>query len=179
MIGAPDLAARPVSVRRAETAAQFDAIRQLLAEFTAWDTAQTEAAGLDPGEFLAFYRSEGDEPLPGPYASPRGCLLLATCGDAAAGCIAFKPLSKDACELKRMYVREQFRGRRIGAALIEALLAIARGRGYKSMRLETTTFMAPAIALYASHGFAIRTPYYEIPSNFGPVTVFMERDLEC
>lgn len=169
---------RPVDVHRAETAAHFAAIGQLLAEFTAWDTAQTEASGLDPGEFLAFYRSEGDEPVPGPYAPPRGCLLLATCGDVPAGCIAFKPLSKDACELKRMYVREQFRGMRIGATLIEALLADARGRGYRSMRLETTTFMAPAIALYASHGFKVRTPYYAIPRNFVPVTVFMELDLQ-
>lgn len=57
MTPSPELVARPVSIGCAETATQFSAIHQLLAEFTAWDTAQTEAAGLDPGEFLAFTRS--------------------------------------------------------------------------------------------------------------------------
>ena len=166
-----------ITICRAETEAHFQDAHELMAEFMAWDSAQTEKAGLDPNEFLDFYYRSGDSKFPGVYAPPEGCLLLATHLQDAAGCIAFQRMTPDICEIKRMYVREKFRGMRIGVNLMQELISKARAAGYGTMRLETTTFMQAAIAVYSSLGFKTRTPYYTIPQNFSGVTVFMELDL--
>jgi ribosomal protein S18 acetylase RimI-like enzyme len=104
-------------------------------------------------------------------------LLLATYLAKAAGCVAFHRIGPGICEMKRMYVRPEFRGLRIGRDLAETLIATARQAGYGVMRLETTTFMEGAQALYASLGFRTCEPYYVIPQNFRGITVFMELDL--
>ena len=166
-----------ITICCAETEGHFQHVHELMAELMAWDSAQTEKAGLDPNEFLDFYYRPSDSKLPGVYAPPEGRLLLATHLHNIAGCIAFQRMTPDICEIKRMYVREKFRGMRIGVNLMQELISKARAAGYGTMRLETTTFMQAAIAVYSSLGFKTRTPYYTIPQNFSDVTVFMELDL--
>ncbi|MCU1308617.1 MAG: GCN5-related N-acetyltransferase, partial [Acidobacteriaceae bacterium] len=115
---------------------------------------------------------------------PSGRLLLAFDNEqsAPAGVIALhafadrkldKP-SERICEMKRLYVRPQFRGQRIGQQLIEAIISAARELGYARMRLDTIVgHMDKAIALYPSYGF------HEIPSyRLNPVegVIYMELD---
>jgi len=132
---------------------------------------------MDGQEALDFYYASGAETLPGVYAPPEGRMFLATHSAKAAGCGAFHRMTQEACEMKRMYVRPEFRRMQIGRQLTQSLIAAAREAGYAVMRLETVTFMDKAIAMYSSFGFKTCLPYYAIPEAFRPITIFMQLDL--
>ena len=113
------------------------------------------------------------------FSPPHGRLLLATEGSQAAGIACLKRIREDMGEIKRMYVRPEYRGSGIGRALLEALLAEAQQIGYPSVRLDSTRFMTAAHSLYRSAGFQEIEPYpeSEIPSEFHRHWVFMEKQL--
>ena len=119
------------------------------------------------GMSLCFQDFESEvATLPGKYASPAGRLLLAYADDELAGCIALRPIDDGVCEMKRLFVRDSFRGRQIGIALIERLIADAREIGYQKMRLDTyPARMGKAVKLYESHGFVEIEPYYHNPDE--------------
>ena len=82
-------------------------------------------------------------------------------------------------EIKRMYVRPQFRGKGIGRASLEALVDEARESGYPKVRLDSARFMKAAQSLYRSAGFREVEPYpeSEIPPDLQENWIFMERQL--
>src|SRR5687768_11620664 len=118
--------------------------RRLFREYEAW-------LGLD----LCFQGFEQElATLPGKYAPPDGRLFLAYSDDELTGCIAMRKLEDGICEMKRLFVRDGFRGQKIGVQLIEKLMAEARNEKYDRMRLDTfPPKMGKAVALYESHGF--------------------------
>lgn len=166
-----------IDITHANTPRHYELARELIAEYSAWDSAKTSELGLDAKTLLDFHYGGGAEDIPGKFAPPAGCLLLALDRGNAAGCGAYRALSDGICEMKRVYVRPGYRGQRLGQRIADALMDNARAAGYTSMRLETTTFMRDALKLYAGLGFKERAPYYTIPDIFLPVTVFMERPL--
>ena len=102
--------------------------------------------------------------LPGKYSAPSGCLLLAYSNEQLAGCIALRQLDTDTCEMKRLFVRPDFRGARLGKVLVDAIIAEARAIGYKRMCLDTVPGkMDRAIGLYEAIGFRDVEPYYDNP----------------
>jgi ribosomal protein S18 acetylase RimI-like enzyme len=102
--------------------------------------------------------------LPGDYAPPRGCLWLLRVDGQAAGCGALHPLAEDICEIKRVYVRPEFRGRRLGRQLMDHAIAAARTLGYTRMRLDTVAEkMQTAVEMYREMGFVEIAPYRENP----------------
>lgn len=101
-------------------------------------------------------------------------LFLARVNRAPAGAIALKRLSETECEVKRLYVRDAFRGLKLGEQLVESLIEEARARGYKIARLDTHASMDHARALYARFGFTPSDAHNE-PGN--PDTLFFARAL--
>jgi GNAT superfamily N-acetyltransferase len=166
-----------LTIAPAVAEAQLRQIRELFAELAAFDSAEAGKLHLDPNLVLEFCYASLQEELPGVYAPPAGNLFLAKHSGKAAGCVAFRRLSFDTCEMKRMYVRPDFRGMRIGRGLVATAIQAARESGYRLMRLETITAMDKAISLYGAVGFRPCPPYYAIPESFRAVTIFMELNL--
>ena len=132
---------------------RIDDVRTLFAEYAA-------SLGID----LA-YQNFGDEfaGLPGKYARPNGRLYLALVDGAPAGCVAMRRLDEARAEMKRLYVRSDFRGAKVGLALAERIIADAREIGYCALVLDTLNTMQRAQALYRSLGFIEIEPYYDSP----------------
>ena len=102
--------------------------------------------------------------LPGDYAPPEGRLLLAMYEEQLAGCVALHKLEPQTCEMKRLYLRPQFRGEGLGRALPDQIIAEARQIGYQRMRLDTVEpIMKDAVAMYRRIGFQEIAPYRANP----------------
>ncbi len=149
----------------------LDTVRELFCEYQA-------DIGLD----LCFQGFEQElATLPGKYEPPAGGLFLATVesegGPTPVGCVAFRPLDLPgprACEMKRLFVRPPFRGRRLGAALVDHIVAQATKAGYARMLLDTDPHLRSAIKLYQSRGFVPTARYNNDPH---PETMFFTLDL--
>lgn len=128
---------------------RLDAVRQLFKEY---------AASLNFALCFQNFAAELAN-LPGDYAPPSGCLLLALRDENAAGCVALRRLEDGICEMKRLYVRPAYRGAGVGKALAEEIVRRAQKLGYKLMRLDTVDSMHEAQALYRSLGFTDTAPY--------------------
>ena len=105
--------------------------------------------------------------LPGEYANPQGALFLALVNGEVAGCCALRPIGSvdypNAAEMKRLYVRDAYRGLGLGRQLTEAALDAARMAGYHCVLLDTLDDMESARALYQDLGFISIPPYYHNP----------------
>ena len=117
---------------------------------------------------LCFQNFEAElASLPGDYAKPGGALLLALVDGEVVGCCAMRPLDAvdypNACEMKRLYVRNLHRGSGLGRQLAEAILDAARVAGYHHLLLDTLSDMESARALYQDLNFEEIPPYYHNP----------------
>ncbi len=138
----------------ATTAKDLDDIRTLFGEYS---TLVAEA--------LCFQNFDQElAALPGAYAPPGGVLLIAREGNELAGCVALRELNAETGEMKRMFVRENFRGSGLGRRLAAEVIEAAKQRKYRRMVLDTLPKLATAIALYRDLGFRETGPYLACPT---------------
>jgi ribosomal protein S18 acetylase RimI-like enzyme len=145
---------------RPAVAGDIPEVREMLTEYVRW-------IGLD----LAFQEIDDElAGLPGAYAPPRGALLVALDSDAHSAkvdplvaMIGLRPIDDRICEMKRLFVRPEARGRGLARQLIDSILAEARRLKYEEIRLDTLPMMGDAQKLYVAMGFVDIDAYYETP----------------
>lgn len=158
-------AVNDLSLVQAESQAQIAHARELFLEY---------AASL--GFSLCFQNFDKElAELPGDYSPPAGRLLLAELNGELAGCVALHKLEASTCEMKRLYLRPNFRGKGLGRILAEAIIKEARQIGYDRMRLDTVEpVMMDAVGMYRKLGFREIASYRPNPM---PGTLYMELKL--
>lgn len=125
---------------------------------------------------LSFQSFEAEfNALPGKYGPPDGVLIIALVNGNRAGCVALHKLSEGICEMKRLFVRDDYRGLGIGKTLGSMIIDSASRLKYDYIRLDTLTTMKAALNLYRSFGFYDIEPYVYNPIEGAR---FMELKLE-
>lgn len=154
-----------LTLKESESAKEIEIIKELFLEYANWLDFPLCFQGFD--EELAA--------LPGKYSKPDGRLYIAYWDNKPAGCIGLRKLSDGICEMKRLYVRPEFRGKNIGKRLVERIIEDAQIEGYLFMRLDTIKEkMGNAVEIYENYGFKEIEAYYANPD---PHTLYMELDL--
>ena len=143
-----------INISQAESPSEIAIVRELFVEYA-------ESLGFS----LCFQNFDRElAGLPGDYTPPQGRLLLARSGVASAGCVALHSLEPGICEIKRLYVRPQFRGTGLGKMLTNSVISEAKSIGYKKVRLDTVEpKMKNAVGLYRALGFREIAPYRPNP----------------
>lgn len=108
------------------------------------------------------------------YGIPHGRLYLAYCDGEPAGCIGLRKIDEQNSEMKRLYVRPQFRGRQLGNQLIQRIIDDAKEIGYSHMLLDTLPFLKSAIHMYQKYGFYEIARYNDNPMD---TSIYMRLDL--
>jgi len=153
-----------IRIIRAQSPHQIDEVRRLFLEYE-------QFLGVD----LCFQSFEEElAGLPGKYGPPDGVLLMAMDGRQSAGCVALRKVEDGVCEMKRLYLKPQYRGQGLGRLLAELIVSEAIALGYKIMRLDTLDKLKEAMGLYEAMGFRRREPYYGNPLQG---VVYWELDL--
>lgn len=149
---------------KAKCIADFTVAGRLFREYA-------QSIGID----LSFQHFEEElQSLEQQYAVPAGALLLVRSGGIYGGCAGIRAWNENTCELKRMYLRPEFRSKGIGKGLLLAACDTARTLGYRTMRLDSLPHMTAAIRLYRSFGFEDILPYRPNPVEGA---VFLEKQL--
>jgi putative acetyltransferase len=143
-----------INITQADSSSEIAIVRELFVEYA-------ESLGFS----LCFQNFDRElAGLPGDYTPPHGRLLLARSGVASAGCVALHSLEPGICEIKRLYVRPQFRGTGLGKMLTDTVISEAKSIGYKKARLDTVEpKMKNAVGLYRALGFREIAPYRPNP----------------
>jgi GNAT superfamily N-acetyltransferase len=167
-----------IEIVAARSLDQLAAVAALVREFITWTRVRhgADAWAID----MYFDQAELEQELANlarRYAPPQRALLLALADGAPAGCVALDRVDDRICQLRRMFVREPMHGRGIGKRLTAGLIALARERGYRAMRLETSIHLHEAKALYRRFGFRNVAPYIDLPEAVRPLAIFMELTL--
>ena len=113
------------------------------------------------------------------FAEPDGRLLLVNVDDQIAGTISMRKIREDSGEIKRMFVRPNFRGIKLGNLMIEEVIEVAKKNGVLKLYLDTAQFMSSAMKLYKKYGFEKTESYPEciVAKELWDNWIFMKKEL--
>lgn len=150
-----------------------DALRPLFLEYS---DMLGEKGGEPMRQCLAVQNYDEElQHLEEKYGLPKGRIFLVRCDGQDAGCIAIRYFEEGVCELKRVYLRPEYRGSGVGRQMMEHIIAEARSAGYQYMRLDTMPYLTEAHALYVKLGFYVIPKYYF--TNPVEEAIYMEKKL--
>ncbi len=163
----------------AKTGEDIEIAQTLFAEFDSFLKEQLYEYNNFPW-MVKYWQSCKEEVkgLPGKYGQPRGCILIANYKNKPAGCVGLLEESSEVSIMKRLYVREEFRGLGIGKSLVKTIIEHARNRGYKIIRIHTNTLLDIAINLYKAIGFEETAHDKKYPDEIEDLIVHMELKLK-
>ena len=161
-----------MKIRESVSDNDLEQIKLMFRQYFAWITE-------DNGINLSYQgvNSELDN-LPGVFSPPAGCLLIAEINNNPVGCVALRLFEPGTCEMKRLFVKPEVRGKGVGKALAIRIIEEAKKKGYRKMLLDTGDFMVAAQKVYSSLGFKTIGQYYDVPAEVLKRTVFMELSLD-
>ena len=165
----------PEVIYSASDAGDYEAFALLVGAYVAW--CRSRYADLDwfVQEVFGHQSLETElAALPIVYGPPSGRALLVRSDHQVCGGGAYRKLPDGSCEMKRLFVADQFKGRGIGRKLCEALISSVREDGCELMRLDTGNRLTEAISMYKSFGFRDCAPHHEYPTHLTPYLVFMK-----
>jgi GNAT superfamily N-acetyltransferase len=162
----------------ASTPEEYVAFGDLIVRYIEWQRERYASHG-DLADRI-FANQSIDAELAGlakKYGPPAGLTLLAQRDGVYTGAAAYRDLGDGTCEMKRMFVLDEFQGHGTGRALCAELIARAKAAGFSAMRLDTGIMQTEAISMYRRFGFQEVPQYNEYPAEFLPILVWMEKDL--
>ena len=113
--------------------------------------------------------------FPQKYKEPEGSFIIAKENNDVIGCVGFTNIGDKICEMKRLFVNDNYKGKGIGKKLVEKIIEYAKLKKYKIIRLDTINTMEAALNLYYKIGFYEIEPYYNNPHND---IVYLEKMLQ-
>ena len=145
----------------------------LIQELIDWDVGECERLGFERADVIRTFYPDGLEDICRYSVAPGGCFLIASDQGYPAGCAGYRALEGATCELYNVYVRANYRGGGIGALLLRGLQRTAVAAGYRTMYLQTASFMNDAHRLYRSFRFETVESYRAVAARFASVTISM------
>ena len=148
----------------ATTELEYTAAGSLFKEYAGWLNIDLSFQHFDE-EILALKTM---------YSSPNGAIILCNTENKYIACVAVRKIDEQIAELKRMFVRKDYQRQGIGKVLLNNVIGLAKSYGYNYIRLDTLSYMTPAINLYKQNGFYEIEPYYHNPNQ---TAVYFERKI--
>jgi GNAT superfamily N-acetyltransferase len=167
-----------IAVRIARSAEDFEIVAGFCRKLGEWDAVAAPSHGVSAKDVKAiFHPDRSGSELAAKFCPPDAMILLARVDEVPAGCLAFEPFKDAASELGKFFVDAPFRGKGIGRALMEAMMAeISKGRR-RIVLIHTTFYMESAIALYTAFGFKPCSRFRDTPEQVRHTDVFMSHSL--
>ena len=141
--------------KKIETDEEILGAKNLIIEYTQWLNQDLSYQNIDD-ELHNF---------PEKYKEPDGAFIIAKDGNNIIGCVGIRKLEDTICEMKRLFVNDNYKGLGIGRKLVEKIIEEAKTKNYKKMRLDTLSTMEAALNMYYKYGFYKIKPYYNNPNN--------------
>jgi len=147
------------------TAEHFNNAKKLTNDYMNWLGEDLFYQGIEK-EFEVFHEM---------YNKPTGCFIYVVINDTVTGGVGVRFLDEGICEMKRLFVYDDFRGHQLGRIMSEELIKVSKELGYKKMRLDTIPRLKNAMELYRNLGFYEIPKYYNNPDKS---VVYFELELK-